>query len=577
MTTIIPISTGTGANKGDGTSLRSAFHYVNINFQNLAETIDSYTPSTGTNVNLGHIFITDNIITSTLTNENIILDPNGTGAIVFRNSPIQFSWTGGGSAQSSTILNTRSNGTDVGLGIDDVNYSLRLIGDKDNLGTLVDMGLYTGTLGRWSSKFKIDYHGDVTGSGNITISGGLTSTELITALSGVRFPDGSTQETAVSQLTMSEITSGTISNVIHNIDTIRFDRNSGFQLTNLGDGAVEVGMNSTFKYWEVDGQNTLIAEGLDYVRFEAGNGVQITTDPNSAVKTISFSLTGGGQTTGTIDLGNLTVDQTTIYASTSSLGAALSNSDIVATTDGASYVSIPAIDDDAGSMTISAASPNDLRITTDRTNTAPITISPNVDGIGPGYVVIGSDSSTSTAGLFAFSNAASIDFWPNNSIANLNSGNDAGPLDLHTRTNNGNISIRPHGTGTTIVTSGLDVRKRVILKTSNPGPGNPDALMVDYQDVATRLNADAQIHKLSQDDYYLPPGVEGQVVYFVPTTTATNLVSVWMMQARAMTSGTTQVYTNYHWFPFSSNLTSQGSVFAIFTDNAWTTSHSETS
>lgn len=574
MTTqILHISTGTGANKGDGTSLRAAFHYANINFETLRDTIDSYTPSTGTNVDLGHLFIIDNIITSTLTNESIILDPNGVGTVVLNNTPIEHSWTSG-SPQGSQILNTRNNGTDVGLGIDGTNYSLRIVGDKDRLGTLVDMGLYNGTLGAWDSKVLVDYRGNILADGNLTIHGGFTSTELITALSGIRFPDSSVQTTAVSKLTMSEITSGTISNVIHDISTIRFDRNSGFQLTDLGHGAVEVGMNSTFKYWEVDGQQTLIAEGLDYVRFEAGNGVEITTDPNAPVKTITFNISGITVTTSTIDLGKLTVDQSTIYSSTSSLGAALANTDVVLSTDGASYISVPAITDAVSELTVS--SPNGVRVTTDRNSTAPITVSPNVDGYGPGYVVVGSASTTSTAGLFAFSAAAEIDFWPNKTVANLYSGSNAGTLDLQTK-NNGNISVRPHGTGTTVVTSNLEIRKSVILSSSNAGVGTTGASSSDYETAATLLDVTKQVQKLTSDEYYLPPGTEGQIVHFVPVTGATQSIKVWMKRFRAMETGVAAITTDAAWFPFSGNSPIYGPAYAIFTDNAWTTSHGFTS
>jgi hypothetical protein len=38
-------------------------------------------------------------------------------------------------------------------------------------------------------------------------------------------------------------------------------------------------MNSTFKYWKVDGQEDLIATGLDAIRLEAGQGITITTFP----------------------------------------------------------------------------------------------------------------------------------------------------------------------------------------------------------------------------------------------------------------------------------------------------------
>jgi hypothetical protein len=79
------------------------------------------------------------------------------------------------------------------------------------------------------------------------------------------------------------------SNTITNITALKFDTDAGFDLTDLGNGAVKVGMNSTFKYWKVDGQQDLVANGLDTIQFVAGPGIQITTDPNSDPKAIKIN------------------------------------------------------------------------------------------------------------------------------------------------------------------------------------------------------------------------------------------------------------------------------------------------
>ena len=65
-------------------------------------------------------------------------------------------------------------------------------------------------------------------------------------------------------------------------------------VTNLGSGAVKVAMNSTFKTWQVDGQTDLVASGLDTIEFVAGAGIQITTDPTSTPKSITFASTQQG-------------------------------------------------------------------------------------------------------------------------------------------------------------------------------------------------------------------------------------------------------------------------------------------
>jgi hypothetical protein len=81
----------------------------------------------------------------------------------------------------------------------------------------------------------------------------------------------------------------TVSGTLNNITAIRFDTDAGFDITDLGQGAVKVGMNSTFKYWKVDGQQDLVANGLDTIQFVAGPGIQITTDPNSDPKAIKIN------------------------------------------------------------------------------------------------------------------------------------------------------------------------------------------------------------------------------------------------------------------------------------------------
>lgn len=85
---------------------------------------------------------------------------------------------------------------------------------------------------------------------------------------------------------------GVLSNTVTEVTAIRFDTDSGFDLVDGGDGAVIVKMNSTFKTWRVEGQDDLIAVGLDTMRFIAGNGLKIETDPvfDSVEQAIIFSV-----------------------------------------------------------------------------------------------------------------------------------------------------------------------------------------------------------------------------------------------------------------------------------------------
>lgn len=85
------------------------------------------------------------------------------------------------------------------------------------------------------------------------------------------------------------ITGNTTNSLITEVKSLLFDVDSGFDLTNLSNGIVKIGMNSTFKTWKVTGQTDLVANGLDTIRFIAGSGVTITTDPVAVIKSITIS------------------------------------------------------------------------------------------------------------------------------------------------------------------------------------------------------------------------------------------------------------------------------------------------
>lgn len=89
-------------------------------------------------------------------------------------------------------------------------------------------------------------------------------------------------------------TGNTYTNVASNVTKLAFDDDSGFAVTDLGGGTAKIAMNSTFKYWETDGNPGLIACGLDTVNFVAGSNVTITSDNTAVPKTLTISATGGG-------------------------------------------------------------------------------------------------------------------------------------------------------------------------------------------------------------------------------------------------------------------------------------------
>lgn len=104
------------------------------------------------------------------------------------------------------------------------------------------------------------------------------------------YNDLTNKPTIPNPLTISLIDSlNNITNPLTNVTAIRFDTDSGFDVTDLGSGAVKVAMNSTFKTWKVDGQQDLIATGLDTIKFVAGSGILLETDPSgSPYKTLTI-------------------------------------------------------------------------------------------------------------------------------------------------------------------------------------------------------------------------------------------------------------------------------------------------
>jgi len=545
--TILTINTGTSPNKGDGDSLRTAFNKINANFLYLSTLTTAGGGTTGTA--LGNIVITNSTISTTGTNDSIIFNPNGTGRVRFISTPIQFdNGIGGNLGSGAQILYTKGSGNAAGLATAASNSSLRIVGDKDTPGPLVDMGLYTGVGNAWASKVYVDTQGNVTATG------------YITPLLGIKFQDGSIQTNAVSGISVSAITTATISNLISNVTALRFDTESGFALTDLGSGAVKVGMNSTFKYWEVTGQPTLTAEGLDHVQFIAGSGIAITTDNTSTTQSITIRTTGGGG-----NLGNINVDGTTFYANSNTLGVVVANRNIQISSTGASVISLPALTDIITPLSMS--SPNEIRINTSGGNN-PIGITNGGDGFGGGYIAIGNSATTSTSGMFLYSAGAEINFWPNPTIAKLISGNDAGTLDLYTY-DNGDISLRPNGTGTVVVTGPLILKSHLTLSVHGAGAGGIGVTTATYQANATILDETLTVHKLLSYDYYLPNGDEGSIIYFTPKTSVPSTgVNVWVDRLRKYNYITTQ------WVETTSSrvtvfVSGNSSAHAIFTDNCW--------
>jgi hypothetical protein len=82
-------------------------------------------------------------------------------------------------------------------------------------------------------------------------------------------------------------------NIVENygsISAVQFDEDSGFDVTNPSPGIAKIAMNSTFKYWEVDGVPGLTAEGLDTVNFVSGTGIDIVASSLLGEKSIKIDV-----------------------------------------------------------------------------------------------------------------------------------------------------------------------------------------------------------------------------------------------------------------------------------------------
>ena len=174
--------------------------------------------------------------------------------------------------------------------VDDVSFdsNLSIGGDVSMNGNMLVIG--TTTLS-----------GDASFNGRVDICGNFYA----------QYPNNSIPATSISggTLTVSTIQGTTPGTEYSNINTVRFDTDSGFDVTDLSDGVVKVGMNSTFKTWKVDGQDSLVASGLDEVEFIAGDNIAITTNEDIggnksitfAVDTGSSSGSGGGSLSGSVN------------------------------------------------------------------------------------------------------------------------------------------------------------------------------------------------------------------------------------------------------------------------------------
>jgi hypothetical protein len=139
---------------------------------------------------------------------------------------------------------------------------------------------------------------------------------------GGRIISGGSGNAAISVKTRSA-SSGTIFSTVTNVTGLNFDTDSGFAVTDLGNGDVLVAMNSTFKYWQVDGQPGLTAEGLDTVNFIPRSGISIAAVTSGTNKSIRFGLVPATTTT----LGGIIVGNNLTITTSGLLSAVIGNID----------------------------------------------------------------------------------------------------------------------------------------------------------------------------------------------------------------------------------------------------------
>ena len=122
-----------------------------------------------------------------------------------------------------------------------------------------------------------------------------TGDSNLTGSDGSGGSDGGGSETG-GNLTVQEVSGngGQVNTSVPNVTTIQFDNNTGFNVTDNGDGEVLIDHGSSFADIYVSGQTTLEATGEDSLEFIAGTGIKLTTTTThsgSATKAITITAT----------------------------------------------------------------------------------------------------------------------------------------------------------------------------------------------------------------------------------------------------------------------------------------------
>jgi hypothetical protein len=226
---------------------------------------------------------------------------------------------------------------------------------------------------------------------------------------------------------------------------------------------------------------------------------------------------------------------------------------------------------------------NGLLLTTNTATSGPIFITPNNNINGPGDVQIYAQGDYDyTAGVYVASAIGQVFVYPSDvlpALVSASASQDVGAIDIATKAGH-TISIRPGGmdasTGTLYVDGTMVVKSIVVTDgtkigniTSSTAVGGVTVTSSTYLTQAVSLDLGSTVQKLTSGNYYLPPGAEGQQVYFAPKTNANSgtTIVVWTKVVRAFSNNVATTSTNRAWYPFYSD--TQGLPYAIYTDSAW--------
>ena len=270
-----------------------------------------------------------------------------------------------------------------------------LVGTATSTGTAsqplqVSGGAYvSGNLGIGTTRptSALQVQGNLLVSGVSTIGTIRISSGIVTASSGIvtYYGDGSKLFNVTPPLTVKEVAGnpigiGTTVLSISNVNTILFDRDTGFNVTNNGNGEVFVDLGSTFAVWFVPGSNDLRATGEDTVEFIAGPGIAITTKSTSTgvgtglSKSITFTdinwikTSVGIHTFTNVGIGTTNPSQSLHIQGNARLTGALYDGSNVAGTSGQILSSTGSAISWINASTTNVGSANSIAITADSTN-----------------------------------------------------------------------------------------------------------------------------------------------------------------------------------------------------------------